>query len=202
MDTMDTILGLLCLASLGGWLFRILKPPRQNDRLMIQRRAREVGLLVEQHYLVQACPRCHECDMQILSVSPNGRSVHYECRHCQKKQYAQAGSQEALAAGRLQSELEALLENFARRYSQDISIGIAFCAPQSPLPFEQTTREAIPEAVRSEIWRRDGGRCAQCGSQQNIEFDHIIPVSRGGATSVRNLQLLCKQCNRQKGASI
>jgi tetratricopeptide (TPR) repeat protein len=63
-------------------------------------------------------------------------------------------------------------------------------------------REAIPEEVRHAVWRRDQGRCVQCGSQENLEFDHIIPLSRGGANTERNLQLLCESCNRQKGAAI
>jgi len=63
-------------------------------------------------------------------------------------------------------------------------------------------RELIPEAVRSEVWNRDDGQCVKCGSNENLEFDHIIPVSKGGANTVRNIQLLCEKCNRGKGASI
>ena len=64
------------------------------------------------------------------------------------------------------------------------------------------TRTPIPEAVRHAVWRRDEGRCVQCGSQESLEFDHIIPVSRGGANTERNLQLLCEPCNREKSAKI
>jgi hypothetical protein len=63
-------------------------------------------------------------------------------------------------------------------------------------------RAAIPEEVRHAVWRRDEARCVQCGSQENLEFDHIIPVSRGGANTERNLQLLCEPCNRAKSATI
>ncbi|WP_324198746.1 HNH endonuclease [Nocardia amamiensis] len=35
-----------------------------------------------------------------------------------------------------------------------------------------------------------------------LEFDHIIPLSRGGATSVANLQILCRRRNLEKGARI
>jgi hypothetical protein len=65
-----------------------------------------------------------------------------------------------------------------------------------------TRREAIPERVRHEVWRRDQGRCVVCGSQERLEFDHIIPLVKGGSNTARNIQLLCESCNRQKGAAI
>ena len=60
----------------------------------------------------------------------------------------------------------------------------------------------IPSDVRSEVWYRDGGRCVICGATEYLEFDHIIPYSKGGATSVDNLQLLCRKCNSEKSDSI
>ncbi|MBF6522604.1 TerD family protein [Nocardia farcinica] len=61
---------------------------------------------------------------------------------------------------------------------------------------------SIPPAVKSEVWQRDGGRCCQCGSEHYLEFDHVIPLSRGGATSVNNLQILCRRCNLEKGVRL
>jgi tetratricopeptide (TPR) repeat protein len=69
-------------------------------------------------------------------------------------------------------------------------------------PTERQSRTTIPEDVRHAVWRRDEGRCVQCGSQEKLEFDHIIPVSRGGSNTERNLQLLCEPCNRAKSATI
>jgi 5-methylcytosine-specific restriction endonuclease McrA len=63
-------------------------------------------------------------------------------------------------------------------------------------------REPIPEDVKFAVWRRDGGRCVICGSKEKLEFDHIIPVSKGGSNTVRNIQLLCESCNRKKSNKI
>jgi hypothetical protein len=63
-------------------------------------------------------------------------------------------------------------------------------------------REPIPEEVRREVFRRDGGRCAACGTDSLLQFDHVIPVAMGGASTAQNLQLLCAPCNRAKGASL
>lgn len=56
----------------------------------------------------------------------------------------------------------------------------------------------IPKEVQREVWRRDEGRCVRCGSRLNLEFDHIIPISKGGSNTARNVQLLCEKCNRDK----
>lgn len=67
---------------------------------------------------------------------------------------------------------------------------------------KRSSREPIAEAVRHEVWRRDDGRCVDCGSRERLEYDHIIPVSRGGSNTARNLELRCESCNRSKGARI
>lgn len=66
----------------------------------------------------------------------------------------------------------------------------------------RTHRQNIPDSVKSVVWNRDGGKCVKCGSREKLEFDHIIPVSKGGSNTARNLQLLCERCNRQKGNRI
>ena len=63
-------------------------------------------------------------------------------------------------------------------------------------------RKSIPQSVKDKVWNRDGGKCVECGSNENLEFDHIIPHSKGGADTYRNLQLLCEPCNRSKSAKI
>lgn len=60
----------------------------------------------------------------------------------------------------------------------------------------------ISQKVKDLVWNRDGGKCVECGSNENLEFDHIIPHSKGGANTYRNIQLLCEPCNRSKSAKI
>ncbi len=63
-------------------------------------------------------------------------------------------------------------------------------------------REHIPQDVKDVVWNRDGGKCVICGSNEKLEYDHIIPFSKGGSNTIRNLQLLCETCNRQKSNKI
>lgn len=44
------------------------------------------------------------------------------------------------------------------------------------------------------------GQCSVCGSTEQPQVDHIVPVARGGKTERANLQVLCKFCNVSKGA--
>jgi holliday junction DNA helicase RuvB len=69
-------------------------------------------------------------------------------------------------------------------------------------PEVKETRDAISSEVRREVWRRDAGKCVKCGSRERLEFDHIIPVAKGGGNTARNIELLCEICNRSKSASI
>lgn len=60
----------------------------------------------------------------------------------------------------------------------------------------------ITKEVKLTVWRRDQGKCCECGAKEKIEFDHIIPASKGGSNTERNIQLLCESCNRRKSANI
>src|SRR5258708_15878950 len=60
-------------------------------------------------------------------------------------------------------------------------------------------RGGISQEIKRAVWKRCGGRCAECGSDALLEFDHVIPLAMGGANTERNLQLLCADCNRAKG---
>jgi hypothetical protein len=61
----------------------------------------------------------------------------------------------------------------------------------------------IPTHVKIEVWRRDGGRCVQCGSDKNLHYDHDIPFSKGGSSlTAANVRLLCAKHNLEKSNKI
>jgi hypothetical protein len=64
---------------------------------------------------------------------------------------------------------------------------------ESPWP-----RRHIKDAVKTAVFSRDSGRCRMCGSTEILEYDHVIPVSKGGTSDPENIQLLCRSCNRTK----
>jgi HNH endonuclease len=54
----------------------------------------------------------------------------------------------------------------------------------------------IPEDVRCLVFTRDGGRCLVCGSNELIQYAHVVPQSRGGSSHPHNVHLVCAKCNR------
>lgn len=66
--------------------------------------------------------------------------------------------------------------------------------------FPWRRKRHVPELFRERVRRRDGERCARCGSEEELTADHVRPFSRGGPTVPRNLQLLCHSCNASKNA--
>jgi 5-methylcytosine-specific restriction protein A len=60
----------------------------------------------------------------------------------------------------------------------------------------------VTTEVRIDIYRKHNFMCNECGSTKNRTIDHIVPISRGGKTTLDNLQLLCASCNAKKSNKI
>ncbi len=63
----------------------------------------------------------------------------------------------------------------------------------------------IPFTVKMRVVRRDNYTCQECGKHlrdDEVEFDHIIPVSKGGSSEEHNIRLTCFDCNRDKSDAI
>ena len=56
----------------------------------------------------------------------------------------------------------------------------------------------IDPVIKERVLHSSGGVCNQCGSIENLEIDHIHPISKGGNSEENNLQVLCRRCNRTK----
>ena len=61
--------------------------------------------------------------------------------------------------------------------------------------------------IRAKVWKRDGGRCRvliagkPCNKAAQ-EVHHIVPLSRGGTTSMANLICICKECHNKRHAHL
>lgn len=51
------------------------------------------------------------------------------------------------------------------------------------------------------LFERADGRCAACDVTAALELDHIVALTNGGDNSEGNLQFLCADCNKSKGAA-
>ena len=172
-----------------------------NTEVLAEELIAELAEIVYTAFLAKSCPRCYENNMALIEVSPNAKSIEYACIHCGRRQRAAANSPDTARAKTLQDFIVAVLGKAWFKTVRD-GYRCTFSAPEPTLSYEQPPRELISEAMRSHVWRRDGGRCVQCGRRENLHIDHIVPVSKGGATSVPNLQVLCQSCNLSKGAKI
>ncbi len=98
------------------------------------------------------------------------------------------------------------LESDSRRMVCKFRLELLDEQPTEPLALPAKELEharLIPTAVKLEVWRRDRARCVECGSTDNLHFDHIVPYSKGGSSLVvENIQLLCARHNLAKAAHI
>lgn len=63
---------------------------------------------------------------------------------------------------------------------------------------------SISQATKLKVIRRDKYVCQLCRKDvpdEDVNFDHIIPWSKGGTSDESNIRLLCAECNKKRGAS-
>ncbi len=134
------------------------------------------------------CPQCGKVNVSTASA-PCGR-----CGSSKLNRFTQEKILKQPELIRETAQLERDTKPQERAKQQDLRL------PQETREWEQhaNTTRRVPQRVRQEVWRRDRGRCASCGSRERLEYDHIIPVSRGGSNTARNVELLCERCTRAK----
>lgn len=63
----------------------------------------------------------------------------------------------------------------------------------------------IPFRTKMRVVRRDNYTCQHCGKHlkdDEVEFDHIIPHTKGGSAAEHNIRLTCFDCNRDKSDDV
>ena len=56
--------------------------------------------------------------------------------------------------------------------------------------------------TRRAVFARDDWTCQYCGARSNLTVDHVIPRSKGGASSWDNIVASCAPCNLRKGNAL
>lgn len=74
--------------------------------------------------------------------------------------------------------------------------------------YKASKTRIVPASVRVRVLDRDNFRCVFCGLNPatdagiKLHIDHKIPFSKGGKTTIDNLQTLCQDCNFGKSDEI
>jgi hypothetical protein len=166
--------------------------------------------IIEELFPVPVCVQCDDTSYILLQTNERYSSIQVQCQTCNKKIWIKSidNDSERLTSFKVVMDFydkcrETDENSLLNRQLAEQGI---LNRPKYELVARQTKtvkkRDAIPKKVKLDVWERDSGRCVECGSQENLEFDHIIPFSKGGANTARNIQLLCQHCNRSKQAKI
>jgi hypothetical protein len=172
----------------------------ENERLAFSEQ-------VQNSFPIPFCPRCGNIDFKINEFNPHYTGVKLCCSHCEKRFWVidpvtEHNDLKKLYTTHLAKYNEIRIREFHLFGSHNFNNTLTVSTSLSDKKVKKVRRTTIPKNVKMEVWQRDNGKCVQCGSNENLEYDHIIPFSRGGANTTRNLQLLCESCNRSKGAKI
>jgi hypothetical protein len=174
---------------------------KQNKKIEASEKMRSLSIqlseIIEQTYNVFNCSRCDEKYHEVDNFNTQYTSICVKCVSCNKAQWAEIVDD---------TDVEQVIDLY-NRFTDCVKRNAWLIDPdsiivESDAKIVRIHRQAITSEIKKEVWQRDEGKCVKCGSQENLEYDHIIPVSKGGANTARNIQLLCEPCNRKKSANI
>lgn len=106
--------------------------------------------------------------------------------------FNQKANEAARAADRV-SRLESFIDKMKYSVSEKFKSNYESCRSFA-------SRYISNPELRDRVFRRDGFKCATCGSVEYLSVDHIHPVIKGGGNEDDNLQTLCLPCNLKKGS--
>jgi hypothetical protein len=101
----------------------------------------------------------------------------------------------------LDRALTVLIEQLERRKAARVSR-----SRPTPARAIRSRGRHIPASVRRDVWARDEGRCAfigphgRCLETGFLEYHHVVPFAKGGASDAANLELRCRAHNMYEAA--
>jgi 5-methylcytosine-specific restriction endonuclease McrA len=126
----------------------------------------------------------------------------------EKLRYAQALLSHAIPSGDaaqvLDRALDALIVQLERRkFGARVRKRTDRNGQRARRPAPSAGKRHIPAQVRRAVWERDRGQCSfvsavgcRCKARRFLEFDHVVPVARGGTATVEGLRLRCRTHNQ------
>ncbi|MCM2278843.1 MAG: HNH endonuclease, partial [Oligoflexia bacterium] len=82
-------------------------------------------------------------------------------------------------------------------------------APRSTKRYFAPRQRYVPAFIRRNVWKRDAGRCTfvgpdgrKCETRFALQYDHIVPVAKGGLSTAENLRLRCRTHNLQAAIEV
>ena len=168
---------------------------------------------------------CNKCKNSIFQIWDIDELITFRCINCKKKKDFEINPIEDIKLvfniyfnlfNKKNITDNALIKDFLNNYLDDnlntvrkgnslYSVFKIIAKKKEEESFDkktELTNRHISQKVKNQVWNRDKGKCIECGSNEKLEFDHIIPFSKGGSNTYRNIQLLCESCNRIKSNKI
>jgi len=90
----------------------------------------------------------------------------------------------------------------AGKYYQGAPPCLKCSAPCPHFKANPTKRKKAPKNRRALVFERDGYKCVNCGSTEELTIDHLKPLSKGGTNDMWNLATMCNSCNNEKGNKV
>ncbi len=97
--------------------------------------------------------------------------------------------------------IQAMAQRHGLGYSVEAVYNMLEPHANSPVTYRSSYKKTeISRYLTKKVFERDRYRCKRCHTWLDLTCDHIIPESKGGPTTLDNLQTLCRGCNSSKGA--
>tara|TARA_R110002051_G_scaffold306149_1_gene376540 strand:+ start:47 stop:784 length:738 start_codon:yes stop_codon:yes gene_type:complete len=226
-----TILLIILIIIVGIWYQFIQKPKEKKEfnKWLVEKESilhlkPEIKNILNQ--LGKQITPCSKCNNTIFQIWNINNSLILRCCNCKKKANHNVDSISDIKTifdlytslyNELNSTQNSLIKEYLKNYLEwdfdsirkGTSIYSVFRVISlreliiEEVEYDSTSKSRrISQKVKNQVWNRDNGKCIECGSNEKLEFDHIIPFSKGGSNTYRNIQLLCENCNRVKSNKI